>query len=185
MQNRRPIALVLGLVLTLALGLVSCRRHSVHEKPASSPLFTGHEARHRVWLTFPSGSKPGFVNVGVEIYATTSLVAQAKQVLMALMAGPPQGNSSGAVSCFAPGASFLELYLIPDRGLAVVDLPSATVDALPGGTSCEVAVLYCLVHTLCADVPKVSKVQVLIDGQPAESLRGHFDLQDPLGPSDF
>lgn len=67
----------------------------------------------------------------------------------------------------------------------MVDLPSATVAALPGGTSAEVATLYCLVRTLGVNIPQVSRVQVLVDGQAAESLRGHVDLLDPLVLSDF
>lgn len=179
MRSLRFLALAVGLA---ALG-AACSRHSSAPALAHSPLFTGREAKRRILLTFPSGSRSGFVNEPREIYATASLVAQAKQVLMALMAGPG-ADETGAVACFGPQSSFLEVYL-DGQGLAVVDLPSSTVAALPGGTSAEVATLYCLVRTLCADIPQVSRVQVLIDGQAAESLRGHFDLQDPLTLSDF
>jgi hypothetical protein len=179
---RRPSLRAALLALAL-LGAGACSRHAAPTAPAAPPLFTGHEAKRKVLLTFPSSQKAGFVNVPRQIYATVSLVAQAKQILMALMAGPLPAET-GATPCFGPQSSYLEVYL-DGKGLAVVDLPSATVAALPGGTSSEVATLYCLVHTLCADVPDVSRVQVLIDGQPAESLRGHFDLQDPLSLSDF
>ncbi len=161
----------------------ACSRRPPAKTAAHSPLFTGHEARRRVLLTFPSGHRPGFVNIQVPIYATSSMVAQAKQVLLDLMAGPPD-SASGAVGCFGPNAAYNEVYL-DGQGLAVVDLPQATVDGLPGGTSAEVATLYCLVRTLCADIPGVTRVQVLIDGRAAETLRGHFDLSDPLAPSDF
>ena len=180
MRHRSPRLCLLGLAL---LFLGACSRTGAPPSAQPSPLFTGHEAKRRILLTFPASQKAGFVNVTREIYGTASMVAQAKQILMALMAGPSPAETQ-ALPCFGPQSAYLEVYL-DGKGLAVVDLPSSTVDALPGGTSSEVATLYCLVHTLVSDVPQVSRVQVLIDGQSAESLRGHFDIQDPLSVSDF
>ena len=174
----RPLLACAALAL-----LAACSRTAAPPEAVHSPLFTGQEARRRVTLTFPSSQQAGFVNVDREIYATASMVAQAKQVLMALMAGPAPQETS-ATPCFGPQSGYLEVYL-DGRGLAVVDLPSATVAAMPGGTSAEVATLYCLVRTFTLDIPQVDRVQVFIDGQAAESLRGHFDLQDPLALSDF
>jgi len=171
-------ALMAGLVL-----LGACSRTAAPPAVTRLPLYTGQEPKRKVVLTFPSSQQAGFINVDREIYATVSMVAQAKQVLLALMAGP-QADEPGAAACFGPQAAFLEVYL-DGKGLAVVDLPSATVQAMPGGTSAEVATLYCLVRTLSADIPQVSRVQVLVDGQAAESLRGHVDLLDPLVLSDF
>jgi hypothetical protein len=165
-----------------ALALGACSRRPSGSAAVHSPLFTGKEPRRKVEITLPSAQGAGFVSLSRDIYATASVVAQAKQALDDLMAGPLQGEA--AVPCFAKGASYLEVYL-DAKGLAVVDLPSATVAALPGGTSAEVATLYCLVKTLESAVPGVSRVQVLIDGQVAESLRGHFDIADPLVLSDF
>ena len=178
MPGIRPLAPFFALLF-----LGACSRNAAPPQAQQLPLFTGHEAKRPVVLTFPAGRQSGFVNVKREIYATASVVAQAKQIVMALMAGPTASEPE-AVPCFSPQSAYLEIYL-DGKGLAVVDLPAATVLALPGGTSAEVATLYCLVHTLCADVPMVSRVQVLVDGQRAESLRGHMDIQDPLGLSDF
>ncbi len=184
--RRRGVGALALWAASIALAVLpGCSRREAAPAPAAPRLFTGREGRRRIELIFPSGIRPGFVETRGTIYATASMVAQAKQVLMALMAGPPPSAvSRGAVACFGPKAAYNEVYL-DGQGLAVVDLPAATVDALPGGTSSEVAVLYCLVRTLCADIPGVVRVQILIDGSRAETLRGHFDLRDPLSPSDF
>jgi hypothetical protein len=178
---RRDARLVLGLTLLL---LSACGKHKVPSSAVgASPLYTGKEPKRAIVLTLPAKDKAGFVQVKREIYQTASMVNQGKQVLQALMAGPAPAESSAA-SCFGANAAFSELYL-DGKGLAVVDLPSATVAGLPGGTSAEVATLYCLLRTLSADVPGVLRVQILIDGAPAESLRGHVDTLDPLSLSDF
>lgn len=180
MASRRPLALLL--LLTLA---AACGRKPEAAAEARSPLFTGKEAKRTVQVYLPSAQKPGFVTVKREIYATASLVNQAKQVLQALMDGPkPESDGRGAAACFGAGAAYNELYL-DGKGLAVLDLPAATVAGLPGGTSAEVATLYCLVRSLATNIPGVVRVQVLIDGSPAETLRGHVDLSDPISLSDF
>jgi hypothetical protein len=178
---RRPeLAL---LVLAVALLLPACGHKETSSAIPASPLFTGKEAKRKIKLTFPARQQPGFVAVDREIYATASLVNQAKQVVLALLAGP-LASEAAAAPCFGADASYLEVYL-DGKGLAVVDLPASTVAGLPGGTSAEVATLFCLVRTLSANIPQVGRVQVLIDGQVPESLRGHVDLQDPLNLADF
>jgi hypothetical protein len=177
---RRP---KLALFLLGALFLGACGQKDDSTAIPSSPLFTGKEAKRKVMITFPARQQPGFVAVEREIFATASLVNQAKQVALALMAGPTSAEAAAA-PCFGAQAVFSELYL-DGKGLAVIDLPAATVDGLPGGTSAEVATLFCLVRTLSATIPQVGRVQVLIDGQVPESLRGHVDLQDPLNLADF
>jgi hypothetical protein len=172
-----------ALALGLALLAGACGRKPASTGPAHSPLYTGQEAKRKVTLTFPSREAAGFVPVEREIYATASVVNQGKQLLQALLDGPQPGEAKAA-PCFGPQAAYLELYL-DNKGLAVVDLPQATVDGLPGGSSAEVAVLYCLIRTLNQNLPQVARVQVLIDGQVPESLRGHMDLQDPLSLGDL
>lgn len=174
---------VAALALGLALG--ACGRKKPAAEAARSPLYTGQEAQREVEIYFPASGKPGFVKVKRSIYATASLVNQGKQVLQALLEGPRRdGSEAGAAACFGPDAAVLELYL-DGKDLAVVDLPLATVQALPGGTSSEVAVLYCLLRSLGSALPGVSRLQVLIDGEEAETLKGHVDLHDPLTLADF
>ena len=172
-------------IFIAALGLLAgaCGQKAAAPGSTHSPLYTGQEPKRKVQLTLPSRQQAGFVQVEREIYATASVVNQGKQLLQALLDGPLAGESNVA-PCFGPQAAYLELYL-DNKGLAVVDLPQSTVDGLPGGTSAEVAVLYCLIRSLGQNLPQVARVQILIDGRVPESLRGHMDLQDPLSLGDL
>ncbi len=180
-MRRRSLSLI---VLTLLVGLAgACGKRGGPSQSQASPLYTGKEPKRTVVLTFPAREQAGFVTVEREIFATRSAVNQAKQAVQWLMAGPLPEEKQAAAA-FGPGASYREIFL-DGAGLAVLDLPAATAQALPGGTSAEVATLYCIVRSLTANVQGVGRVQVLIDGQAAPSLAGHVDIQDPLTLADF
>jgi hypothetical protein len=179
---RQPSLKALLAVLVLCLPL-ACGKKAGPAAGQASALYTGKEAKRKVALTFPAKNQPGFISVEREIYATESLVSQAKQVLLLLMAGPLPAEKQ-ASGTFGAGAVYREVF-VDGKGLAVLDLPAATVQGLAGGTSSEVATLYSIVRSLTANVSGVGRVQILVDGLCAESLVGHVDIQDPLTLADF
>lgn len=171
------------LFLALLCLPLACGKKGGPNAGQASPLYTGKEAKRKVVLSFPAKAQPGFISVEREIFLTPSLTNQAKQVMQLLMAGPLPAEKQAAAP-FAAGAAYREIFL-DGKGLAVLDLPAATAAALPGGTSSEVATLFCIVRTFTANIQGVGRVQVLIDGQSAPSLAGHVDIQDPLTLADF
>lgn len=180
---RRSLNAAAILLLAIAALSTACGKKSAVTGGQASPLYTGKEAKRKVILSFPAKGQTGFVSVEREIYATASLVNQAKQVLQLLMEGPTSAEKLAAAP-FGKGASFREVFL-DGQGLAVIDLPFATTQGLSGGTSAEVATLYSIVRTFTANIQGVGRVQILIDGQPAPSLAGHVDTLDPLTLADF
>ncbi len=79
-----------------------------------------------------------------------------------------------------------EVYLLPAPGgagqtksgdeLAVVDLTSALASAQPSGIEPETLTLEAMLATLHANMPEITEVHFLVDGQPRETLAGHADL---------
>jgi hypothetical protein len=65
---------------------------------------------------------------------------------------------------------------------AVVDLEESFVEGLPEGSSAETTAAYSLVDSIALNFPHIKKVRILIDGKPAETLKGHLDLSQPLAP---
>jgi hypothetical protein len=61
-----------------------------------------------------------------------------------------------------------------------VDFNTALVTQLPGGSAAEFHLLGALVRTVGANFPEVTSVQILVDGQPVDSLAGHYDTSGPL-----
>lgn len=99
-----------------------------------------------------------------------------------------------------PGAGIDDVYFLPvpqvkgGRGpggqLAVVDLSGALAAAHPSGIEPETLTLEAMLATLHANLPTVTEVHFLVDGQPRETLAGHADLtrtymatDDPNAPT--
>lgn len=60
--------------------------------------------------------------------------------------------------------------------IAVVNLTGAFVDHHPSGILVETLTLLSILGTLHANIPQITQVRFLVDGQPRETLAGHADL---------
>jgi hypothetical protein len=66
--------------------------------------------------------------------------------------------------------------LAPFGILAVVNLHSAFADAHPSGVLIEDLTIRSVLGTLHANLPEITHVRFLVDGQPRDTLAGHADL---------
>ena len=83
-------------------------------------------------------------------------------------------------SPFPEGTALRAIYLTPD-GDAFIDLNRGITREHGGGSLDELFTVYALVNALTTNLPGVSAVQILIDGQEVDTLAGHIDLRRPLG----
>jgi hypothetical protein len=60
--------------------------------------------------------------------------------------------------------------------MAVVNLNAAFVEAQPSGIEPETLTLLSIIATLHANLPQITEVKFLVDGQQKETLAGHADL---------
>jgi hypothetical protein len=84
-------------------------------------------------------------------------------------------------------SSIAQVFLVPiaDAGgktspagpeLAVVNLTGAFVASHPSGLETETLTVLSICATLNANLPRVTQVRFLVDGQPRSTLAGHADL---------
>ncbi len=64
----------------------------------------------------------------------------------------------------------------PGKQLAIVNLTSAFASAHPSGLETETLTVLSICATLHANLPDVTQVRFLVDGQPRADLAGHADL---------
>jgi hypothetical protein len=102
-------------------------------------------------------------------------VEQARAIITAQIAPPPETLVSAV-----PSGTSLRAIFITAQGEAYLDLSGEIRSAHPGGSRNELLTVYTLVDALTVNLPAVSAVQLLVDGQEVETLAGHVDLRRPL-----
>ncbi len=60
--------------------------------------------------------------------------------------------------------------------LAVINLRSSWCDAHPSGITVETLTIASIVGTMHANMPQISKIRFLVDGQPRQTLAGNVEL---------
>jgi len=97
-----------------------------------------------------------------------------KALFAELQKGP---NQEGLVRILPEKMQLRTAFLLPG-GEIVLDL---AVDAgLSFGSAEELAIVASLVNTVLQNAADTSRVRILVNGEPAESLGGHLDLTRPL-----
>jgi Sporulation and spore germination len=75
------------------------------------------------------------------------------------------------------GSEIRDVYLV-DPGLAVVDLNAAFADNHRSGVLVEELTVVSLIQTLSANVPGITRVKILVEGNERDTLAGHADLSN-------
>ena len=130
-----------------------------------------------VVLYFADPNAEGLVTERREIPAGAILEERVEATLRALAAGPDQ---QGALPILPREARVMQSFYDEEDGVLYVDFNTALVTQQPGGSAAEYYSISGLVRTLGANFPEVTAVQILVDGQPVDSLAGHFDTSRPL-----
>lgn len=91
-------------------------------------------------------------------------------------AHPVSGGASGIAQVFLLPAPGPERRQNPDAELAVVNLTGNFVASHPSGLETETLTVLSICATLRANLPKITEVHFLVDGQQRPNLAGHADL---------
>lgn len=79
----------------------------------------------------------------------------------------------------AEGTKVRQIFVTED-GTAFVDLSKEAVSNHRGGSLDELFAVYAIVNAITVNLPAITGVQILIDGQEVDTLAGHVDLRHPL-----
>ena len=112
-----------------------------------------------------------------DVATTASLETAIEVVIQALVDGP---EIEGAVPTMPEQTRVRRVFVDQEAATAFIDFDPALVTQHPGGSTAEYATVSALVRTLGANFPQIVRVQILVDGQPVETLAGHFDTSKPL-----
>ncbi len=99
---------------------------------------------------------------------------RAEELLRALLRTYQQPDSPHPL---APAADIRSIYLIAPSA-AVIDVNAPFADQHRSSILGEQLTVNSLVETLAANVPGISRVKILVDGNTRETLAGHADLTE-------
>lgn len=164
------------LVCAAVLGALIVQKYGERRLPPVAPPHSPQAGTLLVTLFFASAEGDGLVREGREIDACGDPAACVAAVVNELVNGP-----LGDLAPTLPAATPVRgVQIIGD--VARVDLGEELIDGLPAGSNAEMAAVYSIVDTIAVNFPRIRQVQLLIEGKPAETLKGHLDLREPLSP---
>lgn len=174
------------LIAAIVMSIVLIRlRESAHDRlmaasdkmPLNAPAAAPAET---VTMLIANDSDGSVAPVEQKIALPADPGARARILLERLLAGYAEPQSTHHIDSHA-GAE--EVFLMPVPGLkqaagqmAVVNLSGAFVDAHPSGIEPETLTLLSIIGTLHANLPQITQIRFLVDGQPRDTLAGHADL---------
>ncbi len=170
--------IALGSVLALAGALFLASRLRQEPKPEpgtggnASPLYDPHDRPTTIFIKAVSMENGRLFNMKAVIRLSKSRTNQMKQAVLAYLQGPRTGKDQVPVP---EGLALGEFYFTP-QGAAVVDLSTAQMDASRVGFYEEALLIRGLIETLTSNFYEVKQVKVLVDGQDAPTLAGHYAL---------
>jgi hypothetical protein len=91
-------------------------------------------------------------------------------------AHPVSGGAAGVAQVFLLPVPGPRNSQTPDAELAVVNLTGSFVASHPSGLETETLTVLSICATLRANLPRVTQVRFLVDGQERPNLAGHADL---------
>jgi hypothetical protein len=148
------------------------RRPASAAAPAAAAA-TGRKIKASLFYVAEDGMR--LTRVEREVPFAEAPAEQARQIIEAQLAPAAEPLVSAV-----PAESRLRALFISDRGEAFVDVSRELVAGHSGGSNDELLTIYTLVDALCANLPAIHSVQLLVDGKQVETLAGHIDLRHPL-----
>ena len=106
-----------------------------------------------------------------------NLHSQVREVLNELIKGP-----TGNLAATVPQGTQLRDLFISKNGIAYADFSAELSSNHIGGSAAEMDTVYSIVNTVTLNFPQIKGVQILVENQAVETLKGHLDLSRPLKP---
>jgi hypothetical protein len=128
-------------------------------------------------LYFPSPDQALLLEEKRQIKWAVADTDRIRQVLLALIEGSHQGY--GRV---LPASAVVRSVFLTGEGTAYVDFAGPLLADFSPGIAAECLAAYSIVNSLAANIPAIRQVQILIEGQEADTLAGHVDLSSFFVP---
>lgn len=143
-------------------------RREVMQVPISTPTDVKVQAQ-MYWIS--AASPASLEPTTIQLPLSANPVERSKQLINALISRAPSPEKS----TLPAEASLLAFYIQPDK-TAIADFSDEIASAMPSGILSEQLAVQSITLTLGANLTGIRQLKILVHGQEAETLAGHFDL---------
>jgi spore germination protein GerM len=166
------------IIILLVFGVLVARKFIMTTPTSPAPAAVSQEPRQvrEVLLYFGHEDGSHLIAEARQIEQCLEEVACMRATVQALLNGPV-GN---LVPLF-PSHAVIRDFTV-EESKAIINFSRAFVAGHPGGSLSELLTVYSLANTLAVNFPHVRQVQILVEGEKVESLKGHVGLHDPIKP---
>ena len=175
--NRRWLIGVLGSMAILGgfFWIARVRIQGGNQPQRLVPLASELEGIRGAYLYFGVPGADSVVSEYRDVVVKDRPADQVRAIYRELLAGPSKGHTA----LFPDGTELLETYWT-DRGTLYLDWSRPLTQGFHGGSAREHALIASIVRTAGENLPGVERVMILVEGEPAETIGGHFDVLSPL-----
>jgi len=111
----------------------------------------------------------------VMIWETDDVKGQMRMIIDALLKGP-NGNFFQTI----PPRVVVQDITLKGKGLGVINFSRELSQNHPGGSLAEMHTIYSIVNSLLLNIPPLKAIQILVEGEAPETLKGHIDCRNPF-----
>jgi len=178
-RRAAPAAAIAALAVAggwlLFVGLPRWYGNRTPETAASAPAPPAAERKITATLYYISEDGLSLVGVQREVPFAEPVDEQARRIIEAQL-----GNAPPPLSSAMPAGTKLQSLFLSEKGHAFVDLSPEARNGHTGGALDELFTIYTIVNALTVNLPAITRVQILVQGNEVDTLAGHVDLRHPL-----
>ncbi len=176
MKLNRLLWILIILALVVFGVLIGRRYMTANRAPVAVQVVTPEEPKvqREVILYFASSEGNFLVPETRDIDDCPEEETCLRQTVQALIQGPQTPSLP-----ILPSQTVLRSIHV-DGALATLDFSRDLISSHPGGSLSELMTVYGLVDTLAANFPYIRQVQILVEGEKRESIKGHVGIADPV-----
>jgi hypothetical protein len=183
------VAVVMAAIL---IRLREGARDRLHAVQSSAPLVEPVDAPPTaITLLIPNDADNSLLESQRSLSLPHDESARARVLLEALLETFHDAKSTHPIAGSAGSSDIDEVFLMPvpqasapqsqgaapsSNKMAVVNFSAAFAQSHPSGIEPETLTLLSIIGTLHANLPDITQVRFLVDGQPRDTLAGHADL---------
>ena len=145
-------------------------------KTAAQPSTVINEKRVYIKLYFADTQSDSLIPESRSvIFHEGDTTGNVKKIIKELIKGPKT-----TLIQTIPRGTALQGIALQGTTLVVLDFSPELAGNHPGGSLAEMQTIYSIVNSVLFAIPSLKEVQILVDGQSKETLKGHIDLRVPL-----